>query len=133
MQQPIQHSGWKKIQIGFCALIGGFLLSFLGFGILLSGISWIVQLLMFLPFMLFSYVIFRWSNGSLVICAVIMLSIVPLGTLMTQLRDTNGSHLMPTLMVASWVIGILAGCFWGKIAHGSQVQQARAISTTNRA
>lgn len=117
MQQSSNHSIWKKIQIGFCAAIGGFLLSFLGFGVLLSGISWIVQTFMFLPFMLFSYAIFRWSNGSFVICACILLSIIPLGTLVTQLRDTNGSHLMSTLMVVTWIIGILAGCFLGKISQ----------------
>ena len=128
MQQFSNHGIWKKIQIGFCALIGGFLLSFLGFGILLSGISWIVQTVMFLPFMLFSFVLYRWGNGSLVICACILLSIIPLGTLVTQLRDTNGSHLMPTLLVVTWIIGILAGCFLGKISRQTQTtQQAHTL------
>lgn len=116
-QQANSRNGWKILLIIFCALVGGFLLSFMGFGILWSGIPWIIQIFMFLPFMLLSYAVFRWSNGSLSICVFILFGAAPLGVLMTQFRDTNGSHLMPTLMVLSWIIGILAGCYLGKLFH----------------
>ena len=53
MKEVSNHrSHWKTIRIILAALIGGFLLSFLGFGLLCSGIPWHTQLIMILPFLL---------------------------------------------------------------------------------
>jgi len=114
------RSNWKKILIVLSALIGGFLLSFLGFGLLWSGIRWHFQLIMFFPFLLLSYAVFRWSKEAMSICAFIVYGAAPLGILFTQFRDSNGSHLMPILVSLSWLLGIIAGCFLGKLSLGSQ-------------
>ncbi|UJP05727.1 MAG: lysophosphatidic acid receptor [Nitrosomonas sp.] len=105
---------WKMCWIACCALGGGFLLSFLGFGLLWSGIAWMFQIAMFVPFMLLSYAIFRWSGGGIGLCVLILVGAAPLGALMVQFRDTTGSNLLTTLMTACWVIGVLAGCYLGK-------------------
>lgn len=115
MQQQNRRSGWKTVLIALSALLGGFLLSFLTIVILWSGIPWLIQMIMFLPFLLLSFAIFKWSNESLLLCAFIVLGAAPLGILMVQFRDTNGSHLLPVMVVLSWIIGILAGCYLGKL------------------
>ena len=121
MKEESNHrSNWKAMLIILAALIGGFLLSFLGFGLLWSGIAWHVQLIMILPFLLLSYGVFRWSKGSTGSCAFILIGAAPLGILISQFRDTNGSHLMPVLVVFSWIIGILAGYYWGKLSRSTQ-------------
>ncbi|WP_292994228.1 lysophosphatidic acid receptor [Nitrosomonas sp.] len=121
MKEGSNHrSNWKAMFIILTTLIGGFLLSFLGFGLLWSGIAWHVQLIMMLPFLLLSYGVFRWSKGSIGSCAFIFIGAAPLGILISQFRDTNGSHLMPILVVFSWVIGILAGYYWGKLSRSTQ-------------
>lgn len=109
------RSHWKTILIIVTALIGGFLLSFLGFSILASGIPWLVQLVMILPFMLLSLGIVRWSNGGIGFCAFIVMGAAPLGALIMQFRDTNGSHLMPILIVTGWLIGIFVGWYLGRL------------------
>ena len=109
--------------MAFCALIGGFLLSFLALVALWSGIPWIVQIAIFLPFLLFSYTVFEWTNESWIICALILVGAMPLGILMMQFRDTNGSHLLPTLMVMSWIIGISAGCYLGKLRGAAVISK----------
>ena len=121
MKEESNHlSNWKAMFIILTTLIGGFLLSFLGFGLLWSGIAWHVQLIMILPFLLLSYGVFRWSKGSIGSCAFIFIGAAPLGILISQFRDTNGSHLMPILVVFSWIIGILAGYYLGKLSRGTQ-------------
>lgn len=115
MQQPNRRSGWKMGLIAVCAVLGGFVLSFLAMVILWSGIPWLIQMIMFLPFLLLSFAIFKWSNESLSMCALILLGAAPLGVLMLQFRDTTGSHLLPVLVVLSWIIGISAGCYLGKL------------------
>ncbi len=123
MQQTNRRSGWKTTFMAFCALIGGFLLSFLALVALWSGIPWIVQIAIFLPFLLFSYTVFEWTNESWIICALILVGAMPLGILMMQFRDTNGSHLLPTLMVMSWIIGISAGCYLGKLRGAAVISK----------
>lgn len=121
MKEESNHrSNWKAMLIILVALIGGFLLSFLGYGLLWSGIAWHFQLIMLLPFLLLSYAVFRWSKGSTGSCAFILIGAAPLGILISQFRDTNGSHLMPILVVFSWIIGILAGYYWGKLSRSTQ-------------
>jgi len=121
MKEGSSHrSNWKTMFIILAALIGGFLLSFLGFGLLWSGIPWHVQLIMILPFLLLSYGVFCWSKGSIGLCAFIFIGAAPLGILISQFRDTNGSHLMPILVVSSWIIGILAGYYWGKLSRTTE-------------
>lgn len=121
------HSHWRTIRIILAALFGGFLLSFLGFGLLWSGIPWHTQLIMILPFSLLSYGILRWSNGAIGLCAFIGMGAAPFGLLIMQFRDTNGSHLMPILVVTGWLIGICAGCYWGKLSRKSSVNSSKDI------
>ncbi len=121
MKQASSHrSNWKKILVVVSALIGGFLLSFIGFGVLWSGISWHYQLIMFLPFLLLSFALTRWGKGALDSCFFILCGAAPLGILITQFRDNNDSHLLPILMVSSWLIGIISGYYLAKISPGSQ-------------
>ena len=128
MKEMSNHrSHWKTILIIVTALMGGFLLSFLGFSILASGISWLVQLVMILPFLLLSYGILRWSRGAIGLCAFIGIGATPLGLLVMQFRDTNGSHLMPILIVTGWFIGICAGCYWGKLSRKSSVNSSKDV------
>lgn len=121
MKQTSNHRGnWKKVLVIVSALIGGFLLSFIGFGVLWSGISWHYQLIMFLPFLLLSFVLTRWGKGTLDSCIFILCGAAPLGILITQFRDNNDSHLLPILMVSSWLIGIISGYFLAKISPDSR-------------
>lgn len=121
---------WKHLFIIFCALVSGFLLSFLGFGLLWSGISWYIQLVMVLPFLLLSYAVYRWSKGALGICAFIALGAAPLGVLITRFSDTNDSHLMPVLVVLSWILGMLAGCYLGYLSQNTQMKSAKRVSVS---
>jgi hypothetical protein len=131
MKEESNHrSNWKAMLIILSALIGGFLLSFLGFGLLWSGIPWHVQLIMILPFLLLSYGVFRWSKGSMWSYAFIFIGAAPLGILISQFRDTNGSHLMPILVVFSWIIGILAGYYWGKLSQATESESSEDIASS---
>ena len=116
---------WHSIFIILCALVSGFLLSFIGFGLLWSGISWHIQLIMALPFLLLSRVVYRWSKGALGICAFIVVGAAPLGVLISRFRDTNDSHLMPVLVVLSWILGVLAGCYLGYLSRSAQMKPAK--------
>lgn len=111
-----QRTAWHKAGIVLLALIGGFLLSFLGFGLLWSGIPWHFQMLMFFPFLLFTWVISRWNQGAADGCVGIILGAAPLGVLITQFRDNTDSHLLPVLIVVGWIIGIAAGYFLARIS-----------------
>jgi hypothetical protein len=126
----MKASNRKNILIVLFALAGGFLLSFLGFGLLWSGIPWHFQLIMAVPFLLLSYAVFRWSKGKIGFCAFVVIGAAPLGMLMMQLRDTNGSHLMPILVVVSWLLGLTAGCYLGKLARSAQSGFSRDIAST---
>lgn len=126
----MKASNWKNILIVLFALAGGFLLSFLGFGLLWSGIPWHFQLIMAVPFLLLSYAVFRWSKGNTGFCIFAFIGAAPLGMLMTQLRDTNGSHLMPTLVVVSWLLGLTAGCYLGKLSRGTQSGSSQDIASS---
>ncbi|MBY0498501.1 MAG: lysophosphatidic acid receptor [Nitrosomonas sp.] len=119
---------WHDIFIIFCALVSGFLLSFIGFGLLWSGISWPIQLIMALPFLLLSYAVYRWSKGALGICAFIAVGAAPLGVLISRFRDTNDSHLMPALVVLSWILGVLAGCYLGYLSRSAQMKPTQRIT-----
>ena len=118
-EKSIQQSGWKKTGIALLALAGGFFLSFLGFGLLWSGIPWHFQLLMFFPFLLLTWVISRCNQGAVDGCVCILLGAAPLGILIMQFRDNNDSHLLPVLMVICWLIGVIAGFFLAKISVNS--------------
>ena len=116
-----QPNPWKGLLIALAALGGGFLLSFLGFGLLWSGISWAVQMVLALLFFTaVSYGLSRWSHGAILPELLLVIGALPLGLLMMQFRDTSGSHLLPVLVVLSWLLGIAAGYFWGKWSRGAQ-------------
>ena len=125
----MKASDWKNALIALLALLGGFLLSFLGFGLLWSGIPWHFQLIMALPFLLLSYAVFHWSKGNIGSCAFILIGAAPLSMLMTQFRDTNGSHLMPVLVVVSWLLGAIAGCHLGKLSRSAQSGSSQDIAS----
>ena len=129
-EESSHHSNWKAMLIILAGLTGGFLLSFLGFGLLWSGIAWHFQLIMILPFLLLTYSVFRWSKGSIGFCALIFIGAAPLGMLISQFRDTNGSHLMPILVVFSWIIGILSGYYWGKLSRAAESKSAEDIASS---
>lgn len=115
MKEKSDHrNNWKKVLVGLFALVGGFLLSFVGFGVLWSGISWHYQLIMFFPFLLLSFTVSRWNKGAVGGCIFILAGVAPLGVLIAQFRDSNGSHLMPILVVLTWLIGIIAGYLLAK-------------------
>ena len=121
-----QRSRWKNLLIWISALGGGFLLSFLGFGLLWSGISWAVQMVLALLFFTaLSYGLSRWRQGAIVPEILLVTGALPLGLLMMQFRDTSGSHLLPVLVVLSWLLGIAAGYFWGKWSQTAQTAEAR--------
>lgn len=126
----MKTSNWKNILIILFALAGGFLLSFLGFGLLWSGIPWHFQLIMAVPFLLLSYAVFRWSKGNIGFCAFVVIGAAPLGMLMTQFRDTNGSHLMPILVMVSWLLGLTAGCYLGKLSRGTPSGSSQDIASS---
>jgi hypothetical protein len=120
MKMESNHrSNWKEMLTILIALAGGFLLSFLGFGLLWSGISWPIQLIMILPFFLLSYGLFRWSNNATLSCAFVFIGAAPLGLLITRFRDTNDSHLLPILIVCGWALGILASFYFAKLSQKS--------------
>lgn len=121
---------WKKIGVALLAMIGGFLLSFIGFGVLWSGISWHYQMLMFFPFLLLSYAVSRWSARAIDACIFTLCGTAPLGILMTQFRDTNDSHLMPILVVLSWLLGIISGYFLTKILPVPQSESSKDIPSS---
>ncbi|QOJ23371.1 MAG: lysophosphatidic acid receptor [Gammaproteobacteria bacterium] len=120
MKMKSNHrSNWKEMLTILIALAGGFLLSFLGFGLLWSGISWPIQLIMILPFFLLSYGLFRWSNNAILSCAFVFIGAAPLGLLITRFRDTNDSHLLPILIVCGWALGVLVGFYFAKLSQKS--------------
>ncbi|PXW89889.1 hypothetical protein C8R34_10346 [Nitrosomonas sp. Nm84] len=124
------RSKGHKLLIGLLALIGGFLLSFVGFGVLWSGISWHYQLIMFLPFLLLSLALTRWGKGAPDSFILILCGAAPLGILITQFRDNNDSHLLPILMVSSWLIGIFSGYFLAKISPDSRSESLEDNSSS---
>ncbi|WP_090721028.1 lysophosphatidic acid receptor [Nitrosomonas sp. Nm166] len=129
MKEKSGHrSNWKKILIILLALIGGFLLSFLGLGLLWSGIPWHYQVLMFFPFFLLSFALSRWSAGAITACIFILCGAAPLGALMVQFRDINNSHLMTSLIVLSWLIGIASGYFLAKVLLNSRSESSENIT-----
>lgn len=116
-----QPNPWKGLLIALAALGGGFLLSFLGFGLLWSGVAWAVQMVLALLFFTaLSYGLSRWSQGAILPEVLLVIGALPLGLLMMQFRDTNGSHLLPVTVVLSWLLGIAAGYLWGKWSRGAQ-------------
>ncbi|MER2511099.1 lysophosphatidic acid receptor [Nitrosomonas ureae] len=127
---PHTRNFWHSIFIILCALVSGFLLSFIGFGLLWSGISWHTQLIMALPFLLLSRAVYRWSKGALGICAFIVVGAAPLGVLISRFRDTNDSHLMPVLVVLSWILGVLAGCYSGYLSRSAQMKPAKHVTVS---
>lgn len=91
------------------ALGGGFALSFAAFGVLWIGTPWPRQALMSLPFLVLSYFVSKGEdpgdgNFLLVLCGAL-----PLGSIIVRFRDKNDSHLMPIMIAASWLAGILIG------------------------
>ena len=131
MKEESDHrKNWKKILVFLLALAGGFLLSFVGFGVLWSGIPWHYQLIMFFPFLLLSFAISRWNKGTVGGCIFILCGAAPLGILITQFKDSNDSHLMPILIVLGWLIGITSGYFLAKISLGSRSESSEDIASS---
>ncbi len=127
-EKASKRSDWKKVGIILSALVGGFLLSFIGFGLLWSGISWYFQMLMLFPFLLLTWIVSRWNQGMIDSCICILCGAAPLGTLITQFRDTNDSHLMPILIVLCWLIGIASGYFLAKVSVNSTPASSEDIT-----
>lgn len=121
--------GWQKAALILSALIGGLVLSFLGFGLLWSGIAWHVQMIMVIPFLMLSYALCRWDKGTVDSCILIASGAAPIALLMTQFRDTQGSHLMSVLVTLSWFIGIISGYYCNKIyPESSKSEQNETLS-----
>ncbi len=127
-EKASKHSGWKRVCIILFALVGGFLLSFIGFGLLWSGIHWHFQMLMFFPFLLLTWIASRWNQGMIDGCICILCGSAPLGTLIIQFQDTNDSHLMPILIVLCWLIGIVSGYFLAKASVNSNSRPSQDIT-----
>lgn len=129
-EETTRQSYWKEVMMILMVLVSGFLLSFIGFGILWSGIAWHYQMLMFFPFLVLSWIFSRWRKGASDACVSLFLGAAPVGILMTQFRDTNGSHLMPILVVLTWILGILGGYFLGKISLDTQSKPTNDITSS---
>lgn len=88
-------------------VVGGFAFSFAGVGLLWIGLPWAYQALMFLPFLLLAFALAKAGGASIPIS--IVYGALPLAMVMLMFRDRNDSHLMPVLVVACWLAGILGG------------------------
>lgn len=95
------------------AVVAGFLLSFLGFGLLWIGLNPYIQECFSLAFFLLSFSLARFVKDADFAPYAPLIGIAPLGSLILQFRDKNDSHLVPILLVAGWVIGIIAGARLG--------------------
>lgn len=93
------------------ALAGGFLLSFVAFGVLWIGTPWHLQVLMAVPFLLLALAIAWTGEPGNTTGLMVAYGAAPLGALIMMFRDKNDSHLMPILVVLGWLAGILAGHF----------------------
>lgn len=102
-------SNGKQGFLVIAALLGGFILSFVGSGMLWVGAPWPYQLLMLFPFMLLAFAIKRFGGTAL----PMLIGAIPIGTILVQGRDKDNSHLMPVLVVSAWVLGILLGHYLG--------------------
>ncbi|MGE5089376.1 MAG: lysophosphatidic acid receptor [Candidatus Levyibacteriota bacterium] len=101
----------KTSVLPLVALAGGFILSFVALGALWISTPWRYQMLMFLPFLALSYVTARASDagGRDLLLLLIVAGATPIGALVVQFRDKDGSHLMPVLIVCAWVAGATLG------------------------
>ena len=99
----------KQTLWSLAALIGGFVMSFVGLGILWAGVPWHYQYLMGFLFFLLALAIARFGTRAM----FILVGAAPIGMLLLQFRDKDNSHLMPFLVVAMWVIGALVGSYFG--------------------
>ena len=86
-------------------LQAGLTLSIVALGVLWVGTPWPYQFLMFLPFLLAAFVTRRSGRSALSMLA----GILPVAALFVQFRDKDDSHLMPILLVGTWVLAILLG------------------------
>ncbi len=87
------------------ALAAGFGLSFLALGLLWIGVPTPWQFLMFLPFLIAAFVTRRlrapWYG--------MFLGMLPIGALLVQFRDNEGSHASSIALVLSWVVAVAIG------------------------
>jgi hypothetical protein len=109
MTDAAQGKSWKTLASWVFAVGGGFILSFIGLGVLWIGTPWHYQALMFFPFLLLSFSVTRIRNARDNVFLLVLYGAMPIGALMVMFRDKNNSHLMPILMVCTWVAGILLG------------------------
>lgn len=91
------------------ALLGGFILSFLGLGVLWAGAPWPYQMLMFFPFLLLALAVRRFGGSGL----YVLIGAIPVASMLVQFRDKDNSHLMPVLVVIAWGLGTLLGHYFG--------------------
>ncbi len=84
---------------------------------------------MFFPFLLLSFAVSHWNKGAVGGCIFIACGTAPLGALITQFRDSNGSHLMPVLVVLTKLIGIIAGYFLAKTSLDSHPESSKDIAS----
>jgi hypothetical protein len=54
-----------------------------------------------------------------------------LGDLITQFRDSNGSHLMPVLVVLTKFFGIIAGYFLAQTSLDSHSESSKELLINN--
>lgn len=106
------------------AIAGGFVLSFLGLGVLWAGAQWSYQLLMFIPFLVLAFAISR-AGGNALWTAV---GALPMAMLLVQFRDADDSHLMPILVCTTWCLGIVSGHFVGGLRSGGAGNGDRKVS-----
>lgn len=102
------NSGRKGILL-VVALLGGFILSFVGLGVLWVGTPWPYQMLMFFPFLLLALGVKRFGGNGV----HVLIGAVPVALLLVQFRDKDNSHLMPVLIVVAWGLGIFLGHYFG--------------------
>jgi hypothetical protein len=87
-------------------LISGALLSFLSLGIIWTGVNQWIQAIVTVTFFILSYFTFKPSKTPMY---SILIGAGPLGSLLTQFRDKNDSHLLGITIAGSWVLATLLG------------------------
>lgn len=90
-------------------LIGGFALSFLGVGLLWVGLKTPIQCTNAILFFLLSYLLTKFLKKSNIVFGIIVAGAAPLASILVRFRDSEGSHLMPFLVVTSWAAGTFLG------------------------
>jgi hypothetical protein len=95
-------------------ILGGFALSFLGFGLMWIGLSLYVQgAILALLFFAFTFGLGKGLRDARLVFCFPALGAAPVAGLFVQFRNSEGSHLGAVLLVTCWGLGALVGAWLG--------------------